>query len=125
MIKRIIIFLILICIFIYSCKNNKKYKVTLIKIMSSSCEECVTKYKPMIEEIKKEFSKEPVKFIIYDTSTDEGVKIANQYGITKLPTFIFLDENGVEYFRMKDIIIKEAISAIISTKLKEYKDGKK
>jgi|DewCreStandDraft_4_1066084.scaffolds.fasta_scaffold11689_7 thiol-disulfide isomerase/thioredoxin len=120
----ILIFLFIFVIF-SGCRENKKYKVTLIEIMSSSCEACITTYKPMVEELKKEFSKtKDVQIKIYDTATDEGVKMANLYGITKLPTFIFLDENNVEYFRMKDIIIKEAIVALINTKLNEKRDKK-
>lgn len=122
--KKFTIFLTIILIIIFACRENKKYKVTLIEVMSSSCEECIKTYKPMVEQLKKEFAKQ-VKFKIYDTITDEGVKVAEQYGVIKLPTFIFLDENGVEYFRMKDIIIKDAIVAIIKTKLNEKKDGEK
>jgi thiol-disulfide isomerase/thioredoxin len=122
--KKIIILLTIILIIICACRDNKKYKVTLIEVMSSSCEECIKTYKPMVEQLKKEFAKQ-VKFKIYDTTTDEGVKVAEQYGVTKLPTFIFLDENGVEYFRMKDIIIKDAIAALINTKLNEEKEDKK
>ncbi len=118
--KRLLILLILMFIVIAGCKDNRKYKVTLIEIMSSSCDSCITVYKPMVKELKKEF-KNRVKFVIYDTATDEGVKMADRYGITKLPTFIFLDENGVEYFRMKDIIIKDAIVALLNTKLDENK----
>lgn len=123
MIKKLIFLFIMLFIVLYGCKDNKKYKVTLIEIMSSSCDSCITVYKPMVEELKKQF-KNRVKFLIYDTSTDEGAKIANQYGITKLPTFIFLDENGIEYFRMKDIIIKDAIAALLMTKLDNNQEVK-
>jgi len=121
--KKLLILLIIAFIIFSGCKDNRKYKVTLIEIMSSSCDSCITVYKPMVEELKKEF-KNRVKFLIYDTTTDEGVKMADRYGITKLPTFIFLDENGVEYFRMKDIIIKDAIAALLNTKLDENKGVK-
>ncbi|MBP7792756.1 MAG: thioredoxin family protein [Candidatus Goldbacteria bacterium] len=123
--RKLIILLMFVFIALYGCKDNKKCKVTLIEIMSSSsCEECVTTYKPMVDELKKEFTKD-VKFLIYDTGTDEGVKMANKYGVTKLPTFIFLDKEGVEYFRMKDIIIKDAMAAIINAKLNESNGNKR
>jgi thiol-disulfide isomerase/thioredoxin len=117
--KKLMILFILVFVALCGCKDNKKSKVTLIEIMSSSsCEDCMTKYKSMVDELKKEFSKD-VKFLIYDTSTDEGVRMADKYSVTKLPTFIFLDKDGIEYFRMKDIIIKDAMSAIINAKLNE------
>lgn len=121
--KKFIFLFAIIFFMIFGCKDNRKYKVTLIEIMSNSCEPCITEYKAMIEELKNEF-KNQVKFLIYDTSTEQGAEMAHKYDVIKLPTFIFLDENGVEYFRLKDIIIKDAMAALIKTKLENNKKGK-
>lgn len=121
--KKFIFLIIMMFIMISGCKDNKKYKVTLIEIMSDSCEPCITEYKTIVEELKKEF-KNQVKFIIYNTNTDKGAEMAHKYDVIKLPTFIFLDENDVEYFRLKDIIIKDAMAALLKTKLQNNKEGK-
>jgi thioredoxin 1 len=71
--------------------------VTLVEIGSVKCIPC-KKMAPILEEIKKEY-KDQVKVVFHDVWTKEGKPYAKTYKIKLIPTQIFLDKEGKEYFR--------------------------
>ncbi len=112
---RKILFLSVLAFFLLAGCAKKIYKVTVIELVSVGCEHC-EKIKPMVEELKREF-RGKADFQLYDVTTDEGSKKAALYGLNGTPTFIFLDEKKIEYFRLENIIQKDVIAALINSHL--------
>lgn len=107
-----------------SQKNSKKakqeekkadsIKVTFIELGSVRCIPC-KKMQPIMEMIKKEY-KGQVKVIFYDVWTREGRPYAYKYKIRLIPTQVFLDKDGNEYFRHVGFFPKEELVKILMQK---------
>ena len=78
-------------------KQESKVKVTFIELGSVRCIPC-RKMEAVLDSIREKFP-EDVKVIFYDVWTKEGKPYAKQYGVESIPTQVFLDENGKEYYR--------------------------
>jgi len=76
---------------------KKKHKVTFIELGSVRCVPC-KKMEPVLDSLRKAYPKD-LKVIFYDVWTEAGKPYAAQYGVHVIPTQVFLDENGKEYFR--------------------------
>ena len=77
--------------------NAKNAKVTFIELGSVRCIPC-QKMEAVLESIKKKYPKD-VKVVFYDVWTPAGKPYAKKYGVKSIPTQVFLDANGKEYFR--------------------------
>jgi thioredoxin 1 len=77
--------------------TDKKYKVTFIELGSVRCIPC-RQMQSVMKSIEAKYGKE-VKIDFYDVWTDAGKPYGVKYGIEVIPTQIFLDETGKEYFR--------------------------
>ena len=93
---------------------EQKQKVTFIELGSVRCIPC-QKMEVVLEDIRKEYPKD-VKVIFHDVWTDAGKPYAEQYGVSSIPTQVFLDENGVEYFRHVGYFPKEELVKILKQK---------
>lgn len=52
--------------------------------------------KPLVERLEKEYG-DRIEFRRYDVTTDkEGIALANSLGVTAVPTYVFVNSNGVE-----------------------------
>ena len=71
---------------------------------------------PIMDEIEKEYEG-TVKVVFYDVWTPEGKPYAYEYNIQAIPTQVFLDENGVEYYRHQGFFPKEELIKILKIKL--------
>lgn len=78
-------------------KAVAKHKVTFIELGSVRCVPC-KKMEPVLDSLREAFPKD-LKVIFYDVWTEAGKPYAAQYGVRVIPTQVFLDENGKEYFR--------------------------
>ena len=87
------------------------FKVTFIELGSTRCIPC-RQMQPIIDEIEKEYADE-VKVIFYDVWTDAGKPYAQQYKIKLIPTQVFLDKDGVEYFRHQGFFPKDEIIKVL------------
>lgn len=74
-----------------------KPRVTFIELGSKSCVPCRL-MQPVIQSVESRFSPQ-LKVIFYDVWTDNHRRYAEQYGIRIIPTQVFLDEKGREFFR--------------------------
>ncbi len=92
-----------------------KPAVTFIELGSDRCVPCKM-MQPIIEEIKKEYA-ETVQVLFYDVWTDEGRPYGEHYKIRVIPTQVFLDKNGEEYFRHEGFFPKEELEKILNMKL--------
>ncbi len=89
-------------------------KVTFIELGSVRCIPC-KKMQPIMEEIKKEYEGQ-VKVIFYDVWTREGNPYAAKYKIKLIPTQVFLDKDGNEYFRHVGFFPKEELVKVLKQK---------
>lgn len=89
-------------------------KVTFIELGSDSCLPCRA-MQPILKQVAEEFAGQ-VKVIFYDVGTKEGEPYAYKYGIRVIPTQIFLDQYGQEYFRHEGYLPKEKLVQILKLK---------
>ena len=95
-------------------KNATKAKVTFIELGSVKCIPC-QKMEPVLESIRKKYPKD-VKVIFYDVWTPAGKPYASQYKVKSIPTQVFLDANGKEYFRHVGYFSEEEVIKILKQK---------
>jgi thioredoxin 1 len=92
----------------------KEIKVTFIELGSVGCIPCKM-MQPIMKEIEEEY-KDQVKVIFYDVWTEEGRQYAQKYRIRVIPTQVFLDKDGNEYFRHEGFFPKEELVKILKMK---------
>lgn len=88
-----------------------EYLVTFIELGSVNCVPCKM-MQPVMKEIEEEFG-DQVKVIFYDVWTEEGQPYSQKYGIRVIPTQVFLDKHGNEYYRHEGFFPKEEIIEIL------------
>lgn len=88
--------------------------VTFVEIGSVRCIPC-KKMQPIMKEIEQEYAGK-VKVVFYDVWTPEGKPHGQKYGIRVIPTQVFLDKDGKEYFRHEGYFPKEEIVKVLKQK---------
>ena len=91
--------------------TDSKSKVTFIELGSIKCVPCKM-MQPIIAEIEKEYAGQ-VKVIFYDVWTSEGRPYGQKYGVRAIPTQVFLDKDGKEFFRHTGFFSKEEIVKVL------------
>lgn len=94
--------------------KKPKIKVTFVELGSVRCIPCKM-MQPIMQEIEEKYSDE-VKVIFYDVWTQEGRPYAEKYGIRAIPTQVFLDENGKEFFRHVGFFPREELFEVLKKK---------
>lgn len=89
-------------------------KVTFIELGSKDCVPCKM-MEPILDEIREEYS-DQVNVVFHDVKTKEGYAYAQQYKIRVIPTQVFLDSNGDEYFRHEGFFPKEELVKVFTQK---------
>ncbi|MEN8222178.1 MAG: thioredoxin family protein [Acidobacteriota bacterium] len=95
-------------------KVDPDIKVTFVELGSVRCIPC-KKMQPIMDEIEKEYE-DQVKVVFHDVRTSEGKPFAGKYKIRLIPTQIFLDAGGKEYFRHEGFFPKKEIVKILKLK---------
>jgi thioredoxin 1 len=96
--------------------NNKQNepKVTFIELGSVNCIPCKM-MQPIMKEIEEEYAAQ-VKVVFYDVWTEAGRPYASQYRISVIPTQVFLDAEGKEYYRHQGFFPKDELVKILKQK---------
>jgi len=94
-----------------SAADKKDIKVTFVELGSVNCIPCKM-MQPVMADIEKEYVAQ-VNVIFYDVWTKEGEPYGKKYGIRLIPTQIFLDKDGNEYFRHQGFFPKEEIIKVL------------
>jgi thioredoxin 1 len=94
--------------------DKTKYKVTFIELGSVRCIPC-KQMQPIMKSIEEKYGKQ-VKVVFYDVWTEEGAPYGQKYGIEAIPTQVFLDENGNEYFRHLGFFPEEELVKVLNQK---------
>jgi len=85
------------------------FKVTFIEIGADRCIPC-KKMQPIMKEIAAEFA-EDVQVVFYDVWKDP--EPGRKYGIQLIPTQVFLDAKGKEFYRHVGFFPKEQLVAVL------------
>lgn len=86
-------------------------RVTFVELGSVNCIPC-KKMQPVMKAIEEKYSPH-VKVVFYDVWTKEQKPFAQKYGIRLIPTQVFLDENGKEFFRHEGFFPEEEIQKVL------------
>ena len=92
-------------------KEKANYKATFIELGSVNCIPC-KKMQPIMKEIEEKYPE--VSVIFYDVWRPEGRPFAHTYKIRVIPTQVFLDESGKEYFRHEGFFPKEEVEKVLA-----------
>jgi thioredoxin 1 len=93
---------------------ERKYKVTFIELGSIRCIPC-QKMQSVMKSIETKYGKE-VKIDFHDVWTEAGKPYGVRYGIEAIPTQVFLDETGKEYYRHVGFFPEEELVIILQMK---------
>ena len=86
-------------------------KVTFVELGSVNCIPCKM-MQPIMKEIEEEYVGQ-VKVVFHDVWTEEGRPYAQEYGIRVIPTQVFLDKDGNEYYRHEGFFPKEELVKVL------------
>jgi thioredoxin 1 len=116
---------LLLLVLLTSCKNkdvktgaentdSKKsdVKITFVELGSVNCIPC-RQMQPVMKSIEEKFG-DQVKVIFHDVWKDK--KPAQEYGIQLIPTQVFLDSNGKEFFRHEGFFAENEIIELFASK---------
>ncbi|MBI2429223.1 MAG: thioredoxin family protein [Ignavibacteriales bacterium] len=108
---------------LYPQAKSLKPKITFVELGSVNCIPC-KKMQPVMKAIEQKYG-EKVKVIFDDVWTEEQQPYAEQYGIRLIPTQVFLDENGKEFFRHEGFFPETEIHKIFKQRgITPEKSGK-
>jgi thioredoxin 1 len=85
--------------------------VTFIEIGAAKCIPCKA-MQPIMKAVAEEY-KGQVKVVFHDVWTPQGKTDAMKYNIRVIPTQVFLDKNGKEYFRHEGYFPKNELVKVL------------
>lgn len=91
-----------------------KPEVTFVELGSVTCIPC-RQMKPVMENIEKKYSPK-VKVVFYDINKEENKKVVEQYKIKLIPTQVFLDGAGKEFFRHEGFYPEKQIDKLLNSR---------
>ena len=93
-------------------------RVTFIELGSVNCIPCKA-MQPILEELRKKYP-DTVEVVFHDVWTKEGEPFARSFRIRVIPTQIFLDREGKEYYRHEGYLpLEEVLTALERAGLKK------
>lgn len=95
-------------------KGTGKYTVTFIELGSVRCIPC-QQMQPVMKTVEEKYGKD-VKVVFHDVWTETGAPYAKQYGIEAIPTQVFLDKDGKEFFRHVGYFPEEELVKVLNQK---------
>ena len=95
-------------------KPDRAYKVTFIELGSVRCIPC-KKMQPVMKSIGEKYP-DQVNVIFYDVWTPEGQPFGDKYGIRAIPTQVFQDASGKEFFRHEGFFPEEELMKVLKEK---------
>jgi thiol-disulfide isomerase/thioredoxin len=88
--------------------------VTFIELGSVNCIPCKA-MQPVMKEVEEKYGKQ-VKVVFHDVWTEQGKPFGATYGIRAIPTQVFLDKDGKEYYRHEGFFEKEELVKVLKMK---------
>lgn len=93
---------------------EETHLVTFVELGSVRCIPCKM-MQPIMKDIEKDYAGQ-VKVVFHDVWTPAGEPFAQTYKIRVIPTQVFLDQEGKEYFRHEGFFPKEELVKILKQK---------
>lgn len=62
----------------------------------------------LLKEIKKE-SKVKIEVLFYNVWSPDGLEFASRFNVRVIPTILFFDRDGLEYYRSEGFLSKEEL----------------
>lgn len=90
------------------------YKVTFIELGSVRCIPC-REMQPIMKSIKEKYGRE-VKIVFHDVLSEKGQSYGVKFGIEAIPTQVFLDSKGKEYYRHVGFFSEEELVRVLKMK---------
>jgi thioredoxin 1 len=97
-----------------SGSGKNSYRVTFIELGSVRCIPC-QQMQPVMKSIREKYGKQ-VNVVFHDVWTEAGAPFAKQYGIEAIPTQVFLDKDGKEFFRHIGFFPEEELIKVLKQK---------
>jgi len=97
-----------------SVRMDEAPLVTFVEIGSVRCIPC-KKMQPIMRQIEQEYAGK-VKVVFYDVWTPEGKPYGEKFRIRVIPTQVFLDKDGKEYFRHEGYFPKQELVKVLQQK---------
>ena len=94
-----------------TAQNGRNAKVTFVELGSVNCIPCKA-MQPVMKEIEQEYG-DQVSVVFHDVWTEAGRPFAEKYGIRAIPTQVFLDKDGKEFFRHMGYFPAEEIAKVL------------
>jgi thioredoxin 1 len=95
-------------------KAEEAYLVTFVELGSVRCIPCKM-MQPIMKDIEKDYAGQ-VKVVFHDVWTPEGEPFAASFKIRIIPTQVFLDKEGKEYFRHQGFFPKDELIKVLQQK---------
>lgn len=90
------------------------YKITFIELGSVRCIPC-QQMQPVMKSIREKYPTQ-VNVVFHDVWTEAGAPYAKKYGIEAIPTQVFLDKDGKEYYRHVGYFPEEELVKVLQQK---------
>lgn len=87
-------------------------KITFVELGSVNCIPC-RQMQPVMRSIEEKYGKQ-VKVVFHDVWKDKDA--GKKYNIQLIPTQVFLDENGNEFYRHEGFYAEEEIIKLLETR---------
>jgi thioredoxin 1 len=98
----------------YSQKATSERKITFVELGSVNCIPC-RQMQPVMKAIETKYG-DQIKVIFYDVWKDDQKQYAEQYEISLIPTQVFLDVTGKEFFRHEGFLSEKEIDILLQSK---------
>lgn len=94
--------------------SGESTPVTLVELGSGRCIPCI-QMREVMKQVEERYG-EQVRIVFHDVWTPEGEPHARQYRIRVIPTQVFLDAQGQEYYRHEGYFPFEQLAKILALK---------
>lgn len=95
-------------------EGDATYKVIFYELGSVKCIPC-QKMQPVLKSIEEKYG-DQVQVVFYDVWTKEGKESAKKFDFDLIPTQIFTDAKGVEFFRHEGFFSEEEVVNVLKKK---------
>lgn len=93
--------------------RDSAVKVTFIELGSVNCIPCKA-MQPIMEELRRKYPAD-VRVVFHDVWTEQGKPYVSTYRIRVIPTQVFLDSNGKEFYRHEGFFALEELEKVLRT----------
>ncbi len=96
-----------------SDKKTTKAKITFVELGSVNCIPCKA-MQPVMKAIEEKYG-DQIQVVFYDVWKPDQKKYAEQYKVRLIPTQVFLDAGGIEFFRHEGFFPEAEIDKLLQS----------